>query len=68
VTTVWADRVLRQVVGWVKVPVETTILRIFKEVLNQACKISFDSARKAICGWYERAPFFFGLKPLALPS
>ena len=32
VTTVWADRVLRQVVGWVKVPVETTILRIFKEV------------------------------------
>ncbi|CAB5507874.1 hypothetical protein AZO1586I_2149, partial [Bathymodiolus thermophilus thioautotrophic gill symbiont] len=28
VTTVWADRVLRQVVGWVKVPVETTILRI----------------------------------------
>jgi hypothetical protein len=23
VTTVWADRVLRQVVGWVKVPVET---------------------------------------------
>ena len=37
-------------------------------VLNQACKISFVSARKAICGGYERAPFFFGLKPLALPS
>ena len=32
VTTVWADSVLRKVAGWIKVPVETTILRIFKEV------------------------------------
>ena len=32
VTTVWADSVLRKVAGWVKVPVETTILRIFKEL------------------------------------
>ncbi len=32
VTTVWADSVLRKVAGWVKVPVETTVLRIFKEV------------------------------------
>jgi hypothetical protein len=32
VTTVWADSVLRKVAGWIKIPVETTILRIFKEV------------------------------------
>ena len=32
VMTVWADSVLRKIVGWIKVPVETTILRIFKEV------------------------------------
>ena len=32
VTTVWADSVLRKIAGWVKVPVETTVLRIFKEV------------------------------------
>ena len=32
VTTVWADSVLRKVTGWIKIPVETTILRIFKEV------------------------------------
>lgn len=32
VTTVWADSVLRKVAGWIKVPVETTILRIFKEL------------------------------------
>ena len=32
VTTVWADSVLRKVAGWVKIPVETTVLRIFKEV------------------------------------
>ena len=28
VTTVWADSVLRKVAGWIKVPVETTILRV----------------------------------------
>jgi hypothetical protein len=32
VKTVWADSVLRKVAGWLKIPVETTILRIFKEV------------------------------------
>ncbi len=32
VMTVWADSVLRKVAGWVKVPVEITVLRIFKEV------------------------------------
>jgi hypothetical protein len=32
VTTVWADSVLRKVADWVKIPVETTVLRIFKEV------------------------------------
>ena len=32
IATVWADSVLRKVAGWVKIPVETTILRIFKEI------------------------------------
>ncbi len=32
VTTVWADSVLRRVTGWIKIPVETTVLRIFKEL------------------------------------
>ena len=35
VTTVWADSVLRKIAGWIKVPVETTILRIFKEVSEE---------------------------------
>ena len=35
VTTVWADSVLRKVAGWIKIPVETTILRIFKEVSDR---------------------------------
>ena len=29
---VWSDGVLRKVVNWLKIPVETTISRIFKEV------------------------------------
>ena len=32
VASVWADAVLRKVAGWTRVPVETTILRIFQEV------------------------------------
>ncbi len=32
ITTVWADSVLRKVAGWLTIPVETTIFRIFKEV------------------------------------
>jgi hypothetical protein len=32
VTTIWADSVLRRVAGWIKIPVETTVLRIFKEL------------------------------------
>jgi hypothetical protein len=32
VTTVWADSVLRKVAGWMKIPVETTLFRIFKEM------------------------------------
>ena len=32
ITTVWADGVLRKVAGWLTIPVETTIFRIFKEV------------------------------------
>jgi hypothetical protein len=30
---VWSDGVLREVAGWLKIPVETTISRIFKGVL-----------------------------------
>jgi hypothetical protein len=32
VTTIWADSVLRRVAGWIKIPAETTVLRIFKEL------------------------------------
>ncbi len=35
VTRVWADSVLCKVASWVKIPVETTILRIFKEVSDR---------------------------------
>ena len=35
VTTVWADSALRKVAGWIKVPVATTIFRIFKEVSEE---------------------------------
>ena len=33
--TVWSDGVLREVAGWLKLPVETTISRLFKEVTEQ---------------------------------
>ncbi len=32
---VWSDGVLRKVAGWLKIPVETTISRIFKEVTEK---------------------------------
>ena len=32
ISAIWADSVLRTIVGWVKVPVETTMFRIFKEI------------------------------------
>ena len=33
--TVWSDGVLREVAGWLKLPVETTISRLFKEVTEK---------------------------------
>ena len=35
ITAVWADGVLRKVAGWTRIPVETTIHRIFKEVNDE---------------------------------
>lgn len=32
---VWADAVLRKIAGWIKLPVETTICRLFKEVTEK---------------------------------
>ena len=32
---VWSDGVLREVAGWLKIPVETTISRIFKDVTEK---------------------------------
>jgi len=33
--TVWADGVLRKIAGWQKLPVETTVSRLFKEVTEK---------------------------------
>lgn len=32
IAAIWTDSVLRTIAGWVKVPVETTIFRVFKEI------------------------------------
>ncbi|MGR8934048.1 MAG: hypothetical protein ACU837_06605 [Gammaproteobacteria bacterium] len=32
VCAVWSDRVLRKIAGWLKLPVETTVSRVFKEL------------------------------------
>ena len=53
VTTVWADSVLRKVAGWVKVPVETTILRIFKE-LSDAQISQFEALTHTLRGQHWR--------------
>jgi hypothetical protein len=32
---IWSDSVLRKIAGWIKLPVETTINRLFKEVTEE---------------------------------
>ena len=46
---VWSDGVLREIAGWVQLPVETTISRLFKEVterqINQLESVNHSSSR-----------------------
>lgn len=53
VTTVWADSVLRKIAGWVKIPVETTVLRIFKE-LSDAQINQFEALTHTLRGQHWR--------------
>ena len=53
VTTVWADTVLRKIAGWLKIPVETTILRIFKEV-SEAQISQFEALTHTLRGQHWR--------------
>ncbi|NOR81681.1 MAG: hypothetical protein GQ529_12760 [Methyloprofundus sp.] len=53
VTTVWADSVLRKVAGWIKVPVEITILRIFKE-LSETQISQFEAITHTLRGQHGR--------------
>jgi len=53
VTTVWADRILRKITGWIKVPVETTIVRIFKE-LNDEQISQFEALTHTLRGQHWR--------------
>ncbi len=55
VTRVWADSVLCKVASWVKIPVETTILRIFKEVSDR--QISQIENAHAYLAWSTLAAF-----------
>lgn len=54
VTTVWADSVLRKIAGWVKLPVETTILRIFKE-MSDAQISQFEALTHTLRGRHWRS-------------
>ena len=53
VTTVWSDSVLRKITGWIKVPVETTIVRIFKE-LNDEQISQFEALPHTLRGQHWR--------------
>ena len=67
VTTVWADGVLRKVVGWVKLPVETTISRIFKEV-SEAQISQFEALNHTLRGQHWRRALRAGTSKIALQT
>jgi len=75
VTTIWADSVLRRVAGWIKIPAETTVLRIFKEL--SAAQISqlealthtwFCRKHKLIVGFLSHLWINSDIIPLLFPN
>ncbi len=65
VTVVWADGVLRKVAGWLKIPVETTLFRIFKE-MSPAQINGLESLNHKLRGQHWRRLLRSGLSTIAI--
>lgn len=65
ISAVWADSVLRKITGWVSIPVETTVHRIFKEM--KAAHISqLESLNHQLRGQHWRRLLRAGISTLAI--
>lgn len=65
VTVVWADGVLRKVAGWLKIPVETTLFRIFKE-MSPAQINGLESLNHKLRGQHWRRLLRSGISTIAI--
>ena len=63
--TVWSDGVLREVAGWLKLPVETTISRLFKEVTEKQVS-QFESVTHKLRGQIWRKANRAGVSKVGL--
>ena len=52
---VWSDSVLRKIAGWIKLPVETTIARLFKEITEKQIN-QFESVNHKLRGEFGAGP------------
>ncbi len=62
---VWSDSVLREIMGWTKLPVETTIGRLFKEVTERQISL-FESVNHKLRGQIWRRANRAGVSKVGL--